>query len=153
MPFGKHQGRCLPDLILHEPQWFYWSYDQGILSNVYDTTELRKIVERSSSIKIPPSHQSGATRVADYHWENNTRIQVRVREETEDRSRHTRCRKTLDHLDIAFTLHHRKTRYHNAFNPVIDRVYEEHFPEATEQISDKDAINFFTTRENFLRGV
>lgn len=153
MSIGKHTGRVLPDLILHETQWFYWSYDQGILSRWYNAYDLNNLVERASSIKIPPSPESGATRVADYHWENNSRIQVRLREETEARSRHSRCRKTLDHLDIAFTLNYRKTRYHNAFHPVINSVYAVYFPEATEQIPDAEAIKFFTTRENFLRGI
>jgi hypothetical protein len=153
MPFGLHEGRVLPDLVLHEPQYFYWALQKGILRDVYDNEELDALIGRAASIRIPPSLQSGTIRVADYHWENNTPIQVRLREETEARSRHTRCRKTLDHLDIAFTLNYRKTRYHNAYNPVINKVYEEYFPEATEQINEVQATKFFTTRSNFMRGI
>jgi hypothetical protein len=36
---------------------------------------------------------------------------------------------------------------------VINRVYEEYFPEATEQISEAETIKFFTTRANFHRGI
>lgn len=155
MPFGKYKGRVLPDLILHEPNYYFWASDEGVLEEVFDTWELDRLSQRLTSIKIPPGQDPTVARVADYHYRTHGPLrEVIIRSASEPKSGHTQIVKTLKHLDIAFSRRRRKTRYHkNAYAPVIAAIYEEYFPGATEQISEAEAIKFFATRANFHRGI
>lgn len=155
MPFGEHKGRVLPDLILHETNYFFWASDKGVLEEVFDTWELDRLSQRLRSIKVPLGQGPTVARVADYHYRRHGPLkEVIIRSASGPSSSHTQIVKTLTHLDIAFSRRRRKTRYHkNAFSPVIAAIYEEYFPHATGRITEAEAINFFTTRDNFLRGI
>jgi uncharacterized protein (DUF3820 family) len=155
MPFGKHKGRVLPDLILHETNYYFWASDEGVLEEVFDTWELDRLSQRLTAIKIRPGQDPTVARVADYHYRRHGPLSdVIIRSESEPSSSHTQIVKPRKELDIAFSRRRRKTRYHkNAYAPVIAAIYEEYFPGATVQITAAEAIKFFSTRSNFLRGI
>ena len=50
VPFGKHIGKTLPQIILSDPNWFFWAakFLYGPLA-----TEAEVLVRRARSIKIP----------------------------------------------------------------------------------------------------
>jgi hypothetical protein len=49
-PFGKHQGKTLPEIILDDPDWFFWS-----LPKLYGPikTEADDLARKACKIKIP----------------------------------------------------------------------------------------------------
>lgn len=153
MPFGKHRGRYLCDIALHETAWLVWAKEKRVLQSVFYAVELARLFERISSIKVPPAQDPSEKRVVDYHYDKRRPLSdVRVRRESDDQSDHTDIVKTLSILDIAFSRNHRKTIYHNAYGPVVDAIYREYFPGHSGAVSDDEAIAFFTTEANFLRG-
>jgi len=52
LPFGKHKGKTLPQVIFTDPDWFYWAIE----NQVFDGTliwEAEEAEKKSKSIKIP----------------------------------------------------------------------------------------------------
>jgi len=52
LKFGKHEGRSLPQIILTDPDWFYWAYGSSIFREPLDE-EAAEIASSASAIKIP----------------------------------------------------------------------------------------------------
>jgi hypothetical protein len=50
VPFGKHRGKTLPQIILDDPDWFFW-----ILPELYGQLkiEAEDLARKASKIKIP----------------------------------------------------------------------------------------------------
>jgi hypothetical protein len=50
LPFGRHEGKTLPQTILDDPDWFFW-----ILPGLYGPlkTEADDLARKASKIKIP----------------------------------------------------------------------------------------------------
>jgi hypothetical protein len=50
LPFGKHQGKTLPQIILHDPDWCFW-----ILPELYGPLKIEAddLASKASKIKIP----------------------------------------------------------------------------------------------------
>lgn len=154
LPFGKHQGRYLSELLFHDPEWVMWAKDKHVIQPVFFRKELGQLFERLSSIIIPPAKDPDEARVADYHYASHSRLSfVSTRRASEPVTRHNKIVKTLPELDIAFSCKYRNTRYYRAYDPVISAILQEHFPGQSEPISDDQAIEFFTTPKNFLRGI
>jgi hypothetical protein len=50
IPFGKHQGKTLPQIVIDDPDWFFW-----ILPRLYGQlkSEADDVARKASKIKIP----------------------------------------------------------------------------------------------------
>lgn len=50
MPFGKYQGRSLSEILIHDPDWFFW-----MLPKLYGklADEAEELARRAQAIKIP----------------------------------------------------------------------------------------------------
>jgi len=48
--FGKYKGRTFPEIIVRDPDWFFW-----ILPNLYGTLaeEAQELARRARAIQIP----------------------------------------------------------------------------------------------------
>jgi len=46
VPFGKHQGKTLPQIVIDDPDWFFW-----ILPEVYGPLKFE--ADEACKIKIP----------------------------------------------------------------------------------------------------
>jgi hypothetical protein len=62
--FGKwtDKGKSLPQVLLDDPDWFFWAYDAGALRKYARAAEL---YEKARAIKIPQT-KPGTTLVAEY---------------------------------------------------------------------------------------
>ena len=52
LPFGKHQGKTLPEVLFHDPDWFFWAAEKEFLSGRL-RTEAEMLFYRATNIKIP----------------------------------------------------------------------------------------------------
>src|SRR5271155_4238897 len=52
--FGKHKGKSLPEVILHDPDWFFWAVEARYLNNYPGLlAEARDLYYKACNIKIP----------------------------------------------------------------------------------------------------
>ncbi len=38
LPFGKHKGKTLPQVVFSDPDWFYWAVEK----NIFKSKDLKK---------------------------------------------------------------------------------------------------------------
>jgi hypothetical protein len=51
--FGKHSGKSLPEIILHDPDWFFWAIEDKVLDKRGFKAEARELDFKARNIKIP----------------------------------------------------------------------------------------------------
>ncbi len=52
--FGKHDGESIPEILLHDPDWFFWAWSRGVFnesSNYFDEAVVAHA--KATSIRIP----------------------------------------------------------------------------------------------------
>lgn len=50
--FGKSKGKSLPQIILHDPDWFFHAYENGYFKGAL-AREAQELYRRARSIKVP----------------------------------------------------------------------------------------------------
>src|ERR1700676_5375682 len=50
--FGKHAGRTLPQVVLSDPNWFFWAVGKGVFSGRL-ADEAAILAQRATHIRIP----------------------------------------------------------------------------------------------------
>ncbi len=54
LTFGKHKGRSLPEVLLHDPDWFFWAVEKGVfITRPRLATEAAELEFKARNIKIP----------------------------------------------------------------------------------------------------
>ena len=52
--FGKHEGKSLPEVLLHDPDWFFWAIENHVLEKRLGlAAEARDLDFKARNIKIP----------------------------------------------------------------------------------------------------
>ena len=54
VPFGKHKGKTFPEIILQDPDWFFWALPK-LYGKLADEAE--ELARRARTIKIPNSRR------------------------------------------------------------------------------------------------
>ncbi len=63
--FGKHQGKTLPQIVLTDPDWFFWAVENGVFQNKGSLAqEAEEVARKATRIRIPDAE--GEERVAEY---------------------------------------------------------------------------------------
>jgi hypothetical protein len=53
--FGKHAGKSLPQIIISDPDWFFWAVACGVFTGTL-AAEAEDLVDKATAIKIPKSN-------------------------------------------------------------------------------------------------
>ena len=53
--FGTHKGKSLPQIIISDPDWFFWAVASGVLERRF-AAEAEDLIEKATAIKIPKSN-------------------------------------------------------------------------------------------------
>jgi len=61
--FGRHEGKTLPQVLFTDPDWFFWAYENGILTKVLPE-EAKELYRKARSIRVPQS--GGEKKVIEY---------------------------------------------------------------------------------------
>ncbi len=69
VPFGKYQGKSFPEIIVRDPDWFFW-----VLPNLYGklADEAQELARRARAIKIPP--RGGKRLEVEYEFDRERRF-------------------------------------------------------------------------------
>jgi hypothetical protein len=51
--FGKHCGKSLPEIILHDPDWFFWAIEDNVLDKRAFKAEACELDFKTRNIRIP----------------------------------------------------------------------------------------------------
>ncbi len=54
VPFGKYKGKTLPEIIVRDPDWFFWAVPK-LYGKLADEAE--ELARRARTIKIPNPHR------------------------------------------------------------------------------------------------
>ncbi|MFA6150980.1 MAG: hypothetical protein WC716_06660 [Chitinophagaceae bacterium] len=70
---GKHEGKSIPQIILNDPDYFYWAIENDFFSSTKLLLKQAEIVEqRASSVKIPDNDDMSLEIEHIYHPPDNT---------------------------------------------------------------------------------
>jgi hypothetical protein len=53
LTFGKHKGKSLPQVILHDPDYFFWAVEEGVFDRGRFVEEACLLEYRATNIEIP----------------------------------------------------------------------------------------------------
>ncbi len=53
--FGKYKGKTLPQIVLADPDWFFWAWEERVFVDKGLMSEAQKIYRRATNIRIPQS--------------------------------------------------------------------------------------------------
>jgi hypothetical protein len=51
--FGKHEGESLPEVVLRDPDWFFWAIDEKAIRSQVLAAEAQELDFKASNIKLP----------------------------------------------------------------------------------------------------
>jgi uncharacterized protein (DUF3820 family) len=141
MPFGKYEGKTLPEVIPIDLDWFYWA-----LPKLYGKIgeEAQVLARKVRAIKIPGPHRK--------------RLEVEYRYERDDRFRgftfvkassgqHSRWSTRLPYLDLSQCL---RRRYDKRGGRILLRDFRKHYFGEHKRLTKKRCEKFFSDRRNFI---
>ncbi|MFX0199709.1 MAG: hypothetical protein ACFFCW_26605 [Candidatus Hodarchaeota archaeon] len=65
LQFGKHKGKTLPQVVLSDPDWFFWAIEKNVFEGKAPLErEAQEINYKARNIKIP--NKEGKDLVAEY---------------------------------------------------------------------------------------
>jgi hypothetical protein len=71
LKFGKHVGRTLPQVVLSDPNWFFWAISKGIFNDRLGY-EAEALERRAGNIRIPKRHSKKWE--VEYRWDRDGRF-------------------------------------------------------------------------------
>jgi hypothetical protein len=69
--FGKHSGRTLPQVVLSDPNWFFWAVGKDIFVGKL-ASEAKALDRRARNIRIPKRHPKDWE--VEYRWDRDGRF-------------------------------------------------------------------------------
>jgi hypothetical protein len=61
LSFGKHKGRSLPWVVLHDPDWFFWAYETEDALEMMGKNQAEYVYERARHIRPPQRNGEDVT--------------------------------------------------------------------------------------------
>jgi len=139
--FGKYAGNTLPEIILSDPNWFFWMAPKlyGKLGE-----EAKKLVRKARAIKIPKS-RPGKWAV-EYRYDCDQRFCgfAFVKAETW----HSRWSTRFPRLDLAWPL--RRKKYDKRGGRILIRDFRIHYFGEHKRLTNQRCEEFFSNDRNFI---
>ena len=96
--FGKHAGRTLPQVVLSDPNWFFWAISKDIFVGKF-ASEAKTIDHRARNIGIPKRNPKKWE--VEYRWDRDGRFLgfgfIKAKAVF-----HARFSSYMPHLDLAY---------------------------------------------------
>jgi hypothetical protein len=147
MPFGRYQGKTLPQIIMLDLDWFFW-----VLPKLYGKlgTEARDLARKARGIKIPKGR--GKKWVVEYRYEldHGSELGRRfcgfafVKAETW----HSRWTIRLPYLDLKWPL--RGKKYNKRSSRILIRDFRIHYFGDHKRLTKQRCEEFFSDAKNFI---
>jgi hypothetical protein len=141
LPFGKYAGNTLPEIIIRDPDWFFY-----MLPNLYGRLgdEAQNLARKARGIKIPKPRPGKWT--VEYRYDCDQRF-CGFAFVKADRA-HSRWATRLPHLDLAWPL--RRKKYDKRAGRIMIRAFRRLYFGKRKRLTKQRSDEFFTDDRNFL---
>jgi hypothetical protein len=98
--FGKHKGKTLPQIVLGDPDWFFWAHEKDAFKDATLKKQAKEIYAKATRIKIP----EGPGSVVEYVIHPSVGKLVGIKIVPADRPEHEGSSPThrLKYFDLSF---------------------------------------------------
>jgi len=142
--FGKYKGYTLPQIILKDPDYFYWGLGKGVFRGKQDE-EAAEIARKSCSIKIPKSDSENWRIEYEFTYDDKfsgfSIIDEKFAAHPSENS------KISTHLDLS--LPRRMKKYDKFGNQLMLKNFRDYYFDGASLTKDR-AERFFYDDRNFL---
>jgi hypothetical protein len=146
LTFGKHAGKSLPELILKDPDWFFWGIENQIFTGGL-AIQASDLCRKSQAIKIPKCRPRRW--LVEYQYEDNGRfLGLRLIKAKED-SFQSALNYRLPHLNLAFI--RRRWNYDKKGCRNLLRDFRQLYFGKYKRITKQRAEAFFNDESKFIQ--
>jgi len=145
LKFGKHEGKTLPQIVLNDPDWFFWALAVGIFHEPQDY-EAHLIGCRARSIIIPkPDPENWRV---EYYFSLDDKFSGFSIVKAEIAGIESGKCQISSHLDLSYPRQSRP--YDKLGNKMMLKSFK-HYYFGGSNLTKEKCENFFYRRENFVR--
>jgi hypothetical protein len=141
LPFGKYKGKTLPQIIMIDPDWFYW-----VAPKLYGRLEIEaeNLAPKTTMIKIPKSY--GKDVAIEYQYDHDGRFSgfAVVDANTPESRRAVR----LPYLDLSAV--HRAKKYNKSGCRRLIRDFRHYYFGGRKRVTRNRCERFFSKRRRFV---
>jgi hypothetical protein len=140
VPFGKYKGQSFPEIIMRDPDWFFW-----VLPNLYGKLgeEAQELARRARAIKPP---RRGRRRLeVEYEFDIDRRFCGF--EFVDAASRRSRWGTRLPCLDLRWPL---RRQYDKGAGLIMLRDFRRHYFGKYKRLTKERCEEFFSNDANFI---
>jgi hypothetical protein len=141
VPFGKYQGKSFPEIIVRDPDWFFW-----VLPKVYGklAEEAEELARRARAIKPP---RRGRKRLeVEYRYEMGHRF-CGFAFVDEDNAQYSRWATRLPYLDLRWPL---RKKYDKRAGRIMRRDFRRRYFGKHKRLTKERCEGFFSNDANFI---
>jgi hypothetical protein len=141
LPFGKYAGNTLPEIIIRDPDWFFY-----MLPNLYGSLgdEAQNLARKAGGIKIPKRY--GKKLEVEYRYDGDQRF-CGFAFVKADRAR-ARWAARLPHLDLALPL--RRKKYDKRAGRIMIGAFRRLYFGKRKRLTKQRCEEFFSDDRDFL---
>ena len=141
VPFGRYQGKTLPEIIVLDLNWFFWALPK-LYGKLGD--EAQELARRVRAIKVPKSDK-GKLEV-EYRYEMDRRFCGFSFVEAASR-KHVRWATRMPHLDLSWPL---RRKYDKRAGRIMIRDFRIHYFGKHKRLTKARCEEFFSNDRNFI---
>jgi hypothetical protein len=150
LSFGIHKGKTLPQVLFHDPDWFFWAWGRGVFnesSTYHDEAVIAHA--RATSIRIPRMGEE--LLLVEYNF-NPDGTCVGFDLVPAERPQHQGSTHTMRSEHIDLSLPHRVARYDKLGNRIFLRSVKSYlFGDPAARMTRQRCEAFFNDDRNFHR--
>jgi hypothetical protein len=141
VPFGRYQGKTLPEIIVRDADWFFW-----IVPKLYGklAEEAEELYRKARAIKIPK--RKGKKILIEYRYDIDNRFCGF--EFVKASSWQSRYSLRLPYLDLTWRLGEKK--YNKRGGRIMIQDFRRHYFGKSKRLTTKRCERFFSNDKNFL---
>jgi hypothetical protein len=103
--FGKHARKTLPQIVLHDPDWFFWAIGENAFEKYPPLgPEAKAINSRARKISIPNNHAGDLSAEYLVHEPTGTFLDMRIVRTDSPAGKYSFCRKKVIDLSVPRSL-------------------------------------------------
>jgi hypothetical protein len=140
VPFGKYKGKTFPEIIVRDPDWFFWA-----LPKLYGklAEEAQELARRARAIKPP---RRGRRRL-EVEYEFDRDRQFNGFEFVDANSAPSRWGTRLGYVDLWWPL---REKYDKRAGRIMTRDFRRHYFGLHKRLTKERCEEFFSNDANFI---
>ena len=147
LDFGKYKGKTLPQIVLKDPDWFFWAWEENVFQEVY-LTEARDIYRKSTHIRVP--QQGREKMVVEYIISPASLKFDGAKLVSETSPRHAGASKTLRTDDFSLIIARTNVAYDKSGGTLLIQAFKRYIlGDTSTRLTKKRCEAFFDDPNNF----